>query len=163
MAAQELDGIAADLAARLGLSRPAGRCFAAIWRAAQAPSAEALVAELGLSRSNVSTALKELRGWGLVSVERVPGDRREYFTAPPDPWDILRIVMAERARRDLAPFADRLRNVDGEAAADLAKMLGAVAGWMEGLSRLQASDLAQAIAGELAEGGKKKKKKKKAR
>lgn len=161
MTGQDIGGIAADLAAKFGLSRPAGRCFAAIWRKAAAPSAEGLVAELGLSRSNVSTALKELRSWGLVTVERAPGDRREYFAAPPDPWDVLRILLAERARRDLAPLADRLRALGAEAgAADLARVLEDVAGWMEGLSRLPAGDLARAVAGPPVEGGKKKKKKK---
>ena len=47
-----------DAALLLGLSRPAGQCFAAIWRAAQAPCADDLTEGLGLSRSNVSSAAR---------------------------------------------------------------------------------------------------------
>ncbi len=41
----------ADLAQKFGLSRPAGQCFAAIWRAAMTPSADDLTQICGLSRS----------------------------------------------------------------------------------------------------------------
>lgn len=156
-----VEGVFADFAGRFGLSRPAGQCFAAIWRAAAAPCADDLVARLGLSRSNVSTALKELRLWGLVTVLRAPGDRKEYFAAPADPWQILALLLAERARRDIAPARDRLAVLDGDArAADLAAMLGALSVWMEGLGHLDPVTLAGVVRGE-TEGGKKKKKKKK--
>lgn len=156
-----IEGVFADFAGRFGLSRPAGQCFAAIWRAAAAPCADDLVARLGLSRSNVSTALKELRLWGLVTVLRAPGDRKEYFSAPGDPWQILGLLLAERARRDIAPARDRLAVLEGDArAADLAAMLGALSSWMEGLGHLDPATLAALVGGE-AEAGKKKKKKKK--
>lgn len=160
------EDIIADIAVSLGISRPAGRCFAGIWRSAQALSADDLVAVLGLSRSNVSTALKELRGWGLISVRRAPGDRRDYFAAPHDPWDLCRIVMAERSRRVLAPAADRLRQIappDTRADA-LAEMFQALMLRLGELSRLDAEGLAQQITAPTAfEDGKKKKKKKKHR
>ena len=72
-AATLLATLFADAAQVFGLSRPAGQCFSAIWRAAAPPCADDLVAGLGLSRSNVSTALKELRGWGMISIVRTPG------------------------------------------------------------------------------------------
>jgi DNA-binding transcriptional regulator GbsR (MarR family) len=110
-----LSDIFADAAETFGMSRPAGQCFAAIWRAAQAPCADDLVASLGLSRSNVSTALKELRGWGLVGVARTPGDRKEYFTAPADPWEVLRLLMAARHRQLVAPLLDRMVVAEAQA------------------------------------------------
>lgn len=105
--------IFADLARLCGLSRPAGQCFSVIWRAAQPPSAVDLCAATGLSRSNVSTALKELRDHGLVAPARTPGDRKDYFTAPAEPWEIFRLILAARTRHDLAPIRDRIVR-DGE-------------------------------------------------
>ena len=105
---QPLPDLFADVAQLFGLSRPAGQCFAAIWRAASAPCADDLVATLGLSRSNVSTALKELRGWNLIGLARAPGDRKDYFTAPIDPWDIFGRLMAARQRQVVAPILDRI-------------------------------------------------------
>jgi len=103
-----------DLADVMGLSRPAGQCFALIWRAARSPCADDLVAGLGLARSNVSTALKELRAWNLISIARAPGDRKEYFTAPTDPWEVLRLMTLARHRLMLTPLLERL--VSAEAA-----------------------------------------------
>lgn len=111
-----LTEIFADLAQVFGLSRPAGQCFAAIWRAASPPCADDLVAELGLARSNVSTALKELRSWNLIGAARAPGDRKDYFTAPTDAWDLLRLLVLARQRHLIAPLLDRLITAEAQAA-----------------------------------------------
>lgn len=104
----------ADIALVFGLSRPAGQCFASIWRAAQPPCADDLVQTLGLSRSNVSTALKELREWGLVSTARALGDRKDYYTAAPDLWEAVRMLAAGQARRRIRPVLDRLQSDPAE-------------------------------------------------
>jgi len=152
-----------DFAAMFGLSRPAGQCFAAIWRQTSSPCADDLVGSLGLSRSNVSTALKELRGWGLISVARVPGDRREFFVAPDDPWEVLRLIFAARQRRDFSVLADRLAaHADEDAATRGAhEMVSALSNWMTQLASLDSAGLQAAMTGGDAvdRGGKKKKKK----
>lgn len=136
-----------DLAQSVGLSRPAGQCFAAIWRAPQAPCADDLVAALGLARSNVSTALKELRGWNLVSVARIPGDRKEYFTAPADPWELLRLVLAARQRHVTARLLDRVISAEAAAAdvrlAALHDALSQIDATMTALAQLPAGDFAR--------------------
>ncbi len=152
-----------DFAAMFGLSRPAGQCFAAIWRQASNPCADDLVESLGLSRSNVSTALKELRGWGLISIARVPGDRREFFVAPDDPWEVLRLIFAARQRRDFSVLADRLApHADEDAATRGAyEMVAALSGWMAHLASLDAAGLQAAMTGgETTDRTAKKKKKK---
>ncbi len=111
-----LTEIFADLAQVFGLSRPAGQCFAAIWRAAAPPCADNLVTELGLARSNVSTALKELRSWNLIGAARAPGDRKDYFTAPTDAWDLLRLLVLARQRHLITPLLDRLIAAEAQGA-----------------------------------------------
>jgi DNA-binding transcriptional regulator GbsR (MarR family) len=161
----ELSALFADMAQRLGMSRPAGQCFAAIWRAAQAPCADELVSDLGISRSNVSTALKELRQWGLVQIARTPGDRREYFVAPADPWALVRQIIAERHRRDLAAALDRLYVIEAQSQdpriTGLCDTMETVSGWMAALTRLDAAELAQRLTEDAPEGDDPKKKKKK--
>lgn len=144
-----LTAICADAAADLGLSRPAGQCFAAIWQASDAPCADDLSAVLGLSRSNVSTALKDLRSWGLISVLRRAGDRREYFTAPADPWEVLRVILAGRHRRSLAPIVDRLLAVEADAGdariAALNDAASRIGNWMSLLAKLDARTLSMYV------------------
>lgn len=156
-----------ELGQLLGLSRPAGLCFAAIWRAAQAPCADDLTAALGLSRSNVSTALKELRDWGLVSRVRAPGDRKEYFAADPDPWQVLAAMLGAFQRRALSPAIDRLLAAEegGDArAAALHAALSPLSDRLAALAALPArefADVAEGNGGKAEAGGKKKKKKRK--
>lgn len=165
--APETAALFADIAQLFGLSRPAGACLAAIWRAAQAPSADDLVRGLGLARSNVSTALRDLRDWGLVTPARTPGDRRDYFTAPSDPWELLRLMMLARQRRRVEPLIDRL--VQAEAASGDVRLaaLHAVISDVAALTPVLAGSTGAALAQRLtalAEGPapEKKKKKKKA-
>lgn len=161
--------IVAEIGSLVGLSRPAGQCFAAIWRAAQPPCADDLTRMLGLSRSNVSTALRELRDWGLISRARAPADRKDYFTAPPDPWDAVRAVLSARQRRSVAPILDRLLAAGAETGdariAALHTALGAISARMEALAALDAGALSREFAPAAADrpaAGKKKKKKRKA-
>jgi DNA-binding transcriptional regulator GbsR (MarR family) len=166
-ASQTLARIFTDVAVEIGLSRPAGQCFSGIWRAAQSPCADDLVAMLGLSRSNVSTALKELRAWGLISIARTPGNRKEYFTAPADPWEVMRLVLAARQRQVIAPLLDRLllaeAQVEDARIAALHAVMAQTSAAAAALTSQDATAFAKVIAGlSVRDEPTKKKKKKKA-
>jgi len=80
-----------------------GQIYALLFVTEQQLHADDIGVRLGISRSNVSIGLKELQSWGLVRQNRVPGDRREYFSSLGDVWEIFRVVAAERRRREVAP------------------------------------------------------------
>jgi len=160
-APSELTQLFADLATAFGLSRAAGQCLAAIWRATDTPSAEDLATGLGLSRSNVSVALKELRQAGLVQVSRKPGLRRDFFVADPNPWALLRAGLAERHRREISPLVDRmttLANAEDDARMqDLAETAGAASQWFSKLIRRDPAELMQVMGADRIEKKAKKK------
>jgi DNA-binding transcriptional regulator GbsR (MarR family) len=54
--------------------------------------------------------LKELQAWRLVKLRHVAGDRREYFEAPSDAWEVFRTLAEERRRREIEPTLSMLRN-----------------------------------------------------
>ena len=54
--------------------------------------------------------LKELQAWRLVRLRHLPGDRREYFEAPADVWEIFRTLAEERRRREVEPTLTMLRD-----------------------------------------------------
>ena len=58
---------------------------------------------LAVARSNVSTSLRELQGWGIVRVVHILGDRRDHFESIKDVLEIFRIVSEERKRREIDP------------------------------------------------------------
>ena len=155
----------ADFGAEFGLSRPAGKCLGTIWRADTTPCADDLTASLGLSRSNVSTALKELRAWSLISVVRHPGDRKEYFAAPDDPWELVLLLVAARRQRVIVPALERLLRIEARRADVRALPLHDVVTqldrWLSAMGHLSPSAFARAIAVPIDDNHRKKKKKKK--
>ena len=56
--------------------------------------------------------LKELQSWSLVRLKHFPGDRRDYFTTPEDLWEIVRILVAERKKREIDPTLSKLRELE---------------------------------------------------
>lgn len=162
---QTLADLFADVAQIFGLSRPAGQCFSAIWRAAASPCADDLVSGVGLSRSNVSTALKELRAWNLIGTARAPGDRKDYFTAPADPWDLLGRLLTARQRMIVAPVLDRIVAAEAESGdvrmAALHEVLDRIGTALGGLATQDAAELARRFdaLGQTTEKPRKKKKK----
>ncbi|MER5171305.1 MarR family transcriptional regulator [Thioclava sp. GXIMD2076] len=152
--------ILSENAAQLGLSRPAALCLGAIWRAAQNPSAEDLVTMLGISRSNVSTALKELREIGLVQQARSPGSRRDFYVADADPWALLRKMMIERQRKTFEPLAEALTAASGEdmRLPELAGVAAQMNAWLRKLTALDPEMLSKVTAADPEKALKKKKK-----
>jgi DNA-binding transcriptional regulator GbsR (MarR family) len=58
---------------------------------------------LELARSNVSVALRELQGWGIVKLVHLAGDRRDHFESMKDVFEMFRVIANERRRREVDP------------------------------------------------------------
>jgi len=63
-----------------------------------------IVEKLQISKSNVSTSLKELRSWNVVKKVFVPGARREFYACEPDAWEMLFNIMRQRKQREFDPL-----------------------------------------------------------
>jgi DNA-binding transcriptional regulator GbsR (MarR family) len=66
-------------------------------------NAEEIADALSVARSNVSTSLKELQGWGIIRVVHVLGDRRDHFESMKDVWEMFRVILDERKKRECDP------------------------------------------------------------
>ena len=99
-----------EMGRRWGINRTVGQIYALIFVSPQPLNADEIAEALEFSRSNVSMGLKELQAWRLVNLRHLPGDRREYFDAPTDAWEIFRTLAEERRRREIEPTLSMLRN-----------------------------------------------------
>ena len=99
-----------EMGSRWGINRTVGQIYALIFVAPQPVNADDIAEALEFSRSNVSMGLKELQAWRLVNLRHLPGDRREYFDAPTDAWEIFRTLAEERRRREIEPTLSMLRS-----------------------------------------------------
>ena len=92
-----------EMGARWGINRTVGQIHAFLYLSPRPVPAEEIAAALTVARSNVSTSLRELQGWGIVRVVHVLGDRRDHFESIKDVWEMFRIVSQERKRREIDP------------------------------------------------------------
>lgn len=99
-----------EMGSRWGINRTVGQIYALLFISQTAINADDIADALGFSRSNVSMGLKELQAWRLVRLRHLPGDRREYFDAPEDVWEIFRVLAEERRRREIEPTLSMLRS-----------------------------------------------------
>lgn len=99
-----------EMGSKWGINRTVGQIYALIFLSQRAVNADEIAEQLQFSRSNVSMGLKELQAWRLVQLRHQAGDRREYFEAPSDVWEIFRVLAEERRRREIEPTLSMLRN-----------------------------------------------------
>jgi len=99
-----------EMGSRWGVNRTVGQIYALLFLAPQPLNADDIAEALGFSRSNVSLGLKELQSWRLVKLIHQVGDRRDYFETPKDVWEIFRILMEEKRKREIDPTLTLLRD-----------------------------------------------------
>lgn len=78
---------------------------------------EDIMEQLNISRGNTNMNVRDLINWSLVHKELIPGDRKEYFVAEKDIWEVARKIIAERKKRELEPVIrvlQQLKNVEGD-------------------------------------------------
>jgi len=111
-----------EMGARWGVNRTVAQVHALLFLSETAVSADTIATALGVARSNVSTSLRELQGWGIIRAVHVLGDRRVHFEAMSDVWELFRTVVERRKGREIDPTLDMLRNalaeLDASKAAD---------------------------------------------
>ncbi len=109
-----------EMGTQWGVNRSVSQVHAFLYLSDTPQTAEAIVDALGLARSNVSTALKELQGYSIIRRVHIEGDRRDHFVAETDLWDMLMRIAAERKRREIDPTIALLGELAERLAADAA-------------------------------------------
>lgn len=67
-----------------------------------------IMEELSISRGGANTNLRELMNWNLIYKVSKPGDRREFFVAEKDMWEVAKRITRERKRREIEPLRHHL-------------------------------------------------------
>jgi DNA-binding transcriptional regulator GbsR (MarR family) len=100
-----------------GINRTMAQVHALLFVSPTPLDAEEISKLLDVSRSNVSTSLRELITWGVVRRVHIIGDRRDRFEALKDVMETFRVIMAERKRREMDPTIALLEHCVREAKA----------------------------------------------
>jgi DNA-binding transcriptional regulator GbsR (MarR family) len=109
-----------EMGTKWGINRTVAQIHALLFISEKPLNADELVETLGVARSNVSSSLKELQGWGIVRRVHVMGDKRDHFESMKDVWEMFRVVLDERKKREIDPTIAMLRECVVEAEKDKA-------------------------------------------
>ncbi len=105
-----------EMGTRWGINRTVAQIHALLYLSPEPIPAEDIARLLSVARSNVSTSLRELQGWGIVKIVHVMGDRRDRFESMKDVWEMFDIIVEERKRREVDPTLALLRGCADELA-----------------------------------------------
>lgn len=103
-----------ELGTRWGINRTVAQVHALLYLSAKPLDVAAICEYLEVARSNASSSLRELKGWGIVRSVHLIGDRREHFESITDVWQMLSIVAEGRKRREIDPTVSMLRECYAE-------------------------------------------------
>jgi DNA-binding transcriptional regulator GbsR (MarR family) len=98
-----------ELGQRWGINRTVSQIHALLYLSERPLDAAEIAERLQIARSNASTSLRELQGWGVVRLVHALGDRRDRFEAIKDVWEIFSILAAQRRAREVDPALAILR------------------------------------------------------
>jgi DNA-binding transcriptional regulator GbsR (MarR family) len=99
-----------EMGTRWGINRTVAQIHALLYLSPKPLNAEYIADALSIARSNVSTSLRELQGWGVIKIVHVLGDRRDHFESVKDVWELFKLVLDERKRREVDPTLTILRD-----------------------------------------------------
>jgi DNA-binding transcriptional regulator GbsR (MarR family) len=128
-----------EMGSRWGINRSVAQIHALLYLAPNPLHADEIAETLGIARSNVSVGIKELLAWDLVQVTHTLGDRRDFFVAQRDPWEVIRVIVEGRKRREIDPTLAFLRECVNELEHDAetpAEVRERIAGQLEFLETL---------------------------
>ena len=98
-----------EMGSSWGINRTVAQIYAILYISPKPLTADEICESLSLARSTVSTGLHELQGWGVIRVVHVLGDRRDHFETMNDIWEMFRVILNERKRREFDPTLAVLR------------------------------------------------------
>ena len=146
-----------EMGTRWGVNRSVAQIHALLYITGRPMHAEEIAETLHVARSNVSISLRELQGWNLVRLVHLAGDRRDHFETVTDVWELLRTIVRERQRREIAPTMQVLRELlaDPALAKDPAaallrmretlELLDTLTAWSDEMLRLDTGTLTQVL------------------
>ena len=107
-----------EMGTKWGINRTVAQIHALLYLSPEPLNAEQVAETLSVARSNVSNSLHELQSWGIVRVVHALGDRRDHFESTKDVWEMFRVVLDERKRREIDPTLSLLRSCVGDLSKD---------------------------------------------
>ena len=106
-----------SLGSSWGITRVMAQVHALLLISPEALCADDIMESLKISRGSANMHLRSLMDWGLVMKHFRAGERREYFYADKDMWQVVKNIIVHRKKKELEPMLrvlDDLSSVQGD-------------------------------------------------
>ena len=100
-----------ELGCNWGICRTMGHIHALLLISPNSLSAEEIMDDLRISRGNANMNLRALMDWGLVYRKSRPGERKDFYVAEKDFWNVFRKTLKKRKEKELAPMLDMIKHI----------------------------------------------------
>ncbi len=102
-----------EMAQSWGIGRTMAEIHALLFVATEPLCTDDIMEQLAVSRGSASTNLRQLINWGLIHRVHRRTDRKEYFEAEKDVWQMFETITRERRRREVEPIVETLQRCLG--------------------------------------------------
>ncbi len=97
-----------DMASSWGINRTMAQIHALLLCSDDPLDTDTIMQRLRISRGNANMNLRSLVGWNLIRKMHLPGERKDYYAAEKDVWEITAQVLRERERREIQPVLHQI-------------------------------------------------------
>jgi DNA-binding transcriptional regulator GbsR (MarR family) len=104
------------LGSNWGINRTMAQIHALLLISPESLSAMDIKEKLNISMGNTNMNIRQLIDWGLVYKKLKPGERKEFFVAEKEMWEVVKKIVIQRKKRELEPvikILDEISAVDG--------------------------------------------------
>lgn len=109
------------LARFFGFSEVMGRLYGTLMLSPEPMSLDDLANSLEISKGSVSMNMRDLERWGMAKEVWMRGERKKYYRAESDIWQVILSVLGSREQREvqvalevLNDSIDKLKSAEGE-------------------------------------------------
>lgn len=100
------------LGSNWGINRTMAQIHALLLISAKPLSAQAIKDELKISVGNANMNIRALIDWGLVHKKLISGERKEFFIAEKDMWEVVKKIIIQRKKKELEPILKMLEDIN---------------------------------------------------
>ncbi len=97
-----------EMASAWGINKTMAQIHALLYAESDPLDTDTIMQRLDISRGNANMNLRNLIQWQLVHKVHFKGNRKDFFTAEKDVWNIVATIIRERQQREVAPIRQNL-------------------------------------------------------
>lgn len=98
-----------EMASSWGINKTMAQIHALLYADPEPMDTDTIMMELDISRGNANMNLRKLLEWGLIHKVNKEGERREFFIAEKDVWNMAARIIQERQRLEITPIKENLK------------------------------------------------------